>query len=214
VDRLAAVIVAAVVGAALGVGIVVLLSDFPDQRQVATTPVSIAGSEPTSATSDPGPSDGPSPAVQPEPASPPMRVGIPAIDVDAELISLGRNDDGSMEVPDFGLAGWYKPGPVPGEPGPAVIAAHVDSVAGPDVFYRLKDLTAGDKITVTHEDGTRSTFMVRDSEQQPKDALPVERIWNKTTDPVLRLITCGGDFDQSARSYRSNVIVYAVAMPS
>jgi hypothetical protein len=27
--------------------------------------------------------------------------------------------------------------------------------------------------------------------------------------PALRLITCGGDFDRRARSYRNNVIVFA-----
>lgn len=46
-------------------------------------------------------------------------------------------------------------------------------------------------------------------EQHLKDALPVDRIWGEVDDPVLRLVTCGGDFDRSRRSYRSNVIVYA-----
>jgi sortase (surface protein transpeptidase) len=137
-------------------------------------------------------------------------VVIPAIEVDADLVAVGLNPDQSMEVPDFGEAGWYEPGPRPGEPGPAVIAAHVDSVAGPDVFFRLTDLAPGDEITVEHADGARSNFTVRDAEQQHKDDLPVERIWNDTDATVLRLITCGGEFDSAARSYRDNVVVYAV----
>jgi sortase (surface protein transpeptidase) len=92
-----------------------------------------------------------------------------------------------------------------------VIAAHVDSVRGPDVFFRLRDLTTGDKITVEYADGSDSTFVVSESEQQLKDDLPVERIWNDTDDAVLRLITCGGEFDTAARSYLSNLIVYAAA---
>jgi hypothetical protein len=53
--------------------------------------------------------------------------------------------------------------------------------------------------------------VVSESEQQLKDDLPVERIWNDTDDAVLRLITCGGEFDADARSYLSNLIVYAAA---
>ena len=138
----------------------------------------------------------------------PVRVKIPAIDVDAELTPIGLHDDGSMEVPAFGLAGWYRLGPRPGEPGPAVIVAHVDSYQGPDVFFRLRELSAGDEVKVLHEDDTWSRFVVQSSEQQLKDQLPVDRIWNKTRDPVLRLVTCGGEFDEVERHYRSNVIVY------
>jgi sortase (surface protein transpeptidase) len=141
----------------------------------------------------------------------PVRVVIPTIDVDADLVGLGLNDDQSMEVPNFGLAGWYEPGPRPGEAGPAVIAAHVDSVDGPDVFFRLKDLARGDKISVELADGSTQEFVVSRSEQQLKQQLPVDRIWNDTDEVVLRLVTCGGEFDPDERSYKSNVIVYAAS---
>ncbi len=144
----------------------------------------------------------------PAPASP-VRVAIPAIDVDAEVVDVGLLPDGAMEVPDFGLAGWYELGPKPGEVGPAVIAAHVDSRDGPDVFFRLDELEAGDEIHVEDADGRVETFTVTSSELTPKDELPTERIWSSEDAPVLRLITCGGEFDRSARSYLSNTIVYA-----
>lgn len=153
-------------------------------------------------------------AATPEAATEPAigettRLVIPAIDVDASVVGVGQRADGSLDVPDFGLAGWYTPGPMPGSPGPAVIAAHVDSRSGPDVFFRLRELEPGDVITVLDEAGESVDFVVEHREQTPKDALPVDRIWNDTDEPVLRLITCGGDFDRSVRSYRSNVIVYA-----
>lgn len=139
----------------------------------------------------------------------PTRITIPAIDVDATLIGVGLLPDGAMRIPDFGLAGWYDEGPLPGEAGPAVVVAHVDSKAnGPDVFYRLRELEPGDEVTIHHTNG-RSTFVVTGKEQAAKTELPVERIWNDTDEPVLRLITCGGAFDGSARSYLDNVIVYA-----
>ncbi|HSJ45518.1 MAG TPA: class F sortase [Euzebyales bacterium] len=206
-SRLAAGAVSALLGALIGVGVLVVLER---SRTEAIAPVAAAATEITSTAPDAGAGEASSPEPR-EPVADPVRVVIPAIDVDADLVAVGLNPDQSMEVPDFGEAGWYEPGPRPGEPGPAVIAAHVDSVAGPDVFYRLRELEPGDEITVEHADGARSTFAVRDAEQQDKDDLPVERIWNDTDDSVLRLITCGGEFDRQRRSYESNVIVYADA---
>ncbi|GAB1516551.1 sortase domain-containing protein [Actinophytocola sp. KF-1] len=153
----------------------------------------------------------PAATTPPPPADPgdPLRITIPAIDVDAALVPVGLKDDGAMQTPDFGLAAWYSPGPRPGEQGPAVVVAHVDSKAnGPDVFYRLRELAAGDEVVV-HYRTSAVTFVVTGKEQAPKTALPANKIWNGATTPVLRLITCGGAFDRAARSYLDNVIVYA-----
>lgn len=141
----------------------------------------------------------------------PARIEVPAIDVDADVVPLGLRDDGAMEVPEAGLAGWYKPGPRPGAAGPAVIAAHVDHDNGPDVFHRLHELRVGDGIAVTDVKDTPHRFVVVGMEQTPKDALPVERIWSDDDGAVLRLITCGGKFDHGSGHYRDNIIVYAEA---
>jgi LPXTG-site transpeptidase (sortase) family protein len=139
----------------------------------------------------------------------PTRVTIPAIGVDAPLVAVGLKPDGAMQTPEFGVAAWYDQGPKPGQPGPSVVLAHVDSKAhGPDVFYRLRDLKPGDEITVHYADRA-STFAVTAKEQVAKTQLPTARIWNDATTPVLRLITCGGAFDRKAGSYLDNIIVYA-----
>lgn len=143
-----------------------------------------------------------------EPRGEPARVVIPALDVDVQLVRLGLAADGSMQVPDRGFAGWYVEGPRPGHDGPAVIAAHVDSRAGPDVFHRLHELNPGDEVHVLYDGGDEVTFVVTSSDQTPKDALPVEDIWPLTNDRLLTLITCGGEFDRSVGHYRDNVIVY------
>jgi sortase (surface protein transpeptidase) len=157
---------------------------------------------------EPEPERDPAPAAAPVPDGEPTRVVIPAIDVDAELVPVGLDGDGAMDVPDFGLAGWYTEGPAPGHPGPAAIAAHVDSRAGPDVFYRLRELAPGDEVHVTYDSGDEVSFVVRVREQAPKDELPGDRIWPVTSERLLTLITCGGDFDRGVRSYEDNVIVY------
>jgi sortase (surface protein transpeptidase) len=137
------------------------------------------------------------------------RLSIPTIGVDAPITAVGLDGDGAMQVPDTDTVGWYRLGPRPGEPGPAVLVGHVDSRTGPAVFHRLRELRRGDRIVVHHGNGTTSTFTIRRTERHPKTALPAERIWPRTTTPLLRLITCGGSFDRAARSYRDNVIVYA-----
>ena len=90
-----------------------------------------------------------------------------------------------------------------------MIVGHVDSRRGPAVFFRLGRLRRGDRIVVGGAGGAARSFLVERVERRPKHALPVERIWNHSRRPVLRLITCGGSFDRATGHYRDNVIVYA-----
>jgi sortase (surface protein transpeptidase) len=141
----------------------------------------------------------------------PVSIAIPAAGVDARVVPVGLRADRTMEVPEVDLAGWYEPGPRPGDAGPAVIVGHVDSRDGPAVFFRLGDLGRGDRIEVGQQGGGARSFVVERVERRPKEALPTERIWNRTSEPVLRLITCGGSFDRSTGHYRDNIIVFAQA---
>ena len=139
-----------------------------------------------------------------------MRIEIPAIGVDAPVVPLGLQPSGALEAP-AGLAetGWWTDGPEPGEEGPAVVAGHVDSRAGPAVFYRLDELQPGDGVEVVREDGSRVAFVVERLEQHPKADFPTEAVYGDIEGSALRLITCGGAFDRSTGHYLDNVIVYA-----
>ena len=142
--------------------------------------------------------------------SPPVRVEIASIGVSSRLVRLGLNADGTMEVPrDYGLAGWFTGGPMPGEDGPAVIAGHVDSKTGPAVFYRLGQLRRGDTVRVQRADGAWLAFQVTGSARYPKARFPSEAVFGPVPGPVLRLITCGGEFDRSRGSYLDNVVLSA-----
>jgi hypothetical protein len=142
----------------------------------------------------------------------PARLEISTIGVRAPVIPLGLNPDRSLEVPRrFDQSGWWTGGPRPGEPGPAVIAGHVDSTDGPAVFYRLGDLRRGAVIAVVRHDGSRARFTVQRSERYPKAHFPTARVYAPTRGPTLRLITCGGAFDHSTGHYVDNTVVYAVA---
>jgi Sortase domain len=142
--------------------------------------------------------------------SPPVRVEIPSIGVSSRLVRLGLNADGTMEVPrDYGLAGWFTGGAMPGQDGPAVISGHVDSKSGPAVFYRLRELRPGDTIWVRRAAGDRLAFEVTGTARYAKAEFPTDAVFGPVTGPVLRVITCGGDFDRSSGHYLDNVVVTA-----
>lgn len=143
----------------------------------------------------------------------PTRLDIPAIGVSTPLMALGLNDDGTIAVPPLRTdapAGWYRYLATPGETGSAVILGHVDTARdGPAVFYRLRDLQPGDRITVQRADGRRAAFTVDRVAEYAKADFPAAAVYGSADRPVLRLITCGGTFDHAARSYRDDVVVYA-----
>jgi LPXTG-site transpeptidase (sortase) family protein len=140
----------------------------------------------------------------------PASLVIPSIGVSTSLVRLGLTSTGALQVPPTtAVAGWYTGSPRPGAIGSAVIAGHIDSVAGPGVFYRLSQLQRGDRVYVRRADGTLAVFAVTQVQSYPKDDFPTTAVYGAVPDPELRLITCGGTFDYSTRSYLSNTVVYA-----
>lgn len=139
-----------------------------------------------------------------------MSIRSGAIALDSTLDHVGlQADDGGVEVPDFPVAGWYRLGARPGQPGPTVIVGHVDSRSGPAVFFRLRDLAPGDLVDVGLADGSTATYEVVGTEQFPKAEFPTFAVFGATPDDVLRLVTCTGEFDRSIRSYYDNLVVTA-----
>jgi hypothetical protein len=149
----------------------------------------------------------------------PARLEIPRIGVSTGLQRLGRAKDGTVGVPRgprrWDTAGWYAgPGGTrPGDPGSAVILGHVDSRSGPAVFYRLRELRPGDRVEVVQAGGARARFTVDRVERYPKRRFPTDDVYYPTLTPRLRLVTCGGEFDRAAGSYRDNVIAFASLSP-
>ncbi len=141
----------------------------------------------------------------------PTSLEIPAIGVNTgELDDLGLTPSGAMDVPEgASTAGWFALSPVPGEAGPSVLAAHVNYDGVPGVFARLHEMKVGDTTVVRRSDGTPVRFTAYRVERFSKSAFPTADVYGNTAGPELRLITCGGDFDRAAHSYRDNVVVFA-----
>ena len=143
--------------------------------------------------------------------SKPTHIRIPKINVTADFEKpLGLTLDGEVAVPEaYDTVGYYKYGPTPGELGPAVVLGHVDSVAGPAVFYSLGQLEVGDVIDIDREDGTTATFLVTKLERHPQSGFPTEEVYGNINYAGLRLITCSGIFNKGAQRYSHNLIVFA-----
>ncbi|MQY27337.1 class F sortase [Nocardia aurantia] len=142
--------------------------------------------------------------------STPVSFKISSIDAGGSLIALGLNTDGSVQVPaDYRQAGWYQKGPAPGEQGSAVILGHVDSYQGAGVFFTLKKVAPGDMIDVTRADGKTAHFKVTDVRMYDKTQFPDQVVFGPRGGATLQIVTCGGQFDQAAKSYLSNVVVFS-----
>ena len=139
----------------------------------------------------------------------PTGLSIPSLGIDAPFISLDVKRDGSMETPSDGdTVGWYKHAPTPGELGPAIVAAHVDTKAGPAVFAKLHLLKPGDTFEITRADGTLTKFQVNEVKQYPQNDFATKQVYGNIDYAGIRLITCGGMFSQSTKRYSHNTIIF------
>ncbi len=151
-------------------------------------------------------------AVEGMPKAEPVSIDVPKIGAKSTLVPLGLNADNTVEVPPVTQpmqAGWYVNGPTPGEVGPSVVLGHVDGNKQPGIFFRLRELAPGDKVSVARKDGKTAEFAVTKVERVAKDKFPTDAVYGDTTAPELRLITCGGVFDKASHNYLDNIIVFA-----
>lgn len=106
----------------------------------------------------------------------PVRLVIPALGVDAEVVTL-RLHRGELGLPaDPRLAGWYERGTSPGELGSAVIVGRAGPVR-PDrpIFAELGRLAAGDTVRVVRADGMVASFAVERVESAVGGCTAAER---------------------------------------
>lgn len=144
-------------------------------------------------------------------SSEPIHLTLASQQIDVDLKPVGLAPDGSIEVPAVTewVAGWYKYSPTPGELGPAVIVGHVDSYEGPSVFWRLRNVQAGEIVEITRTDGSVARFKITQLAEYDQNNFPTEAVYGNTDTAQLRLITCSGTFDSATQHYTQNTVVYA-----
>jgi sortase (surface protein transpeptidase) len=154
------------------------------------------------------------PAARPLTAAAPRRLDIPALDIRAPVVPRGLDGQGAIVPPSFdkpGVVGWYEDGVRPGAVGTALIVGHVDTETRPAVFYRLSTLRPGQRIRVVREDDRVAEFTVEGVQVLARDHFDAREAYgpHKAGRAELRLITCGGTFDEASRTYTANVVVSA-----
>ena len=145
------------------------------------------------------------------PSGPPARLRIPVQGIDAPVAAVGVSADGALGVPDDPeVVGWWRDGAAPGGvAGSVVVDGHVDTYdRGPGALFRLAGLRPGDAVQLVLAGGT-ADYTVAAVRAYAKAELPSD-VFDREGAPRLVLISCGGAFDRSRRSYRDNVVVYGV----
>ncbi|WP_101897427.1 class F sortase [Embleya scabrispora] len=173
----------------------------------APSPAAGALGDPAGSAAAPAPPEGPILA-----RSEPVTVDITEIGVHAPVTSVGLDADGAVQVPpaeDERRAGWYDQGPTPGELGPAVLVGHLDSAAGPAVFYEVGNLRPGATVEIRRADQSTAIFTVDAVERFTKTDFPTQRVYGDLNRAELRVITCGGDYDADKGGYQDNTILFA-----
>lgn len=196
------VAVGLIAGAALGV--VIVKSDFVKPAQVINQNSLRQSVCP------------PTPSVSVElKVSKPARLEIPKLGINAAVEDVGLDGKDRMDIPKKPTSvAWYEYGVAPGEVGNAVMAGHYDWYDGPAVFYKLKDLAPGDEIIVTDQESKKHAFRVVQQATYTANQFPLDEVFGSSNSPHLNLITCGGVFNRSSKSYSHRIVVYAEANQS
>ncbi len=141
----------------------------------------------------------------------PITLKIDKLGIEADVETVGMDSQGRMDVPKLdGNVAWYELGVKPGELGSAVVAGHFDSSTGlPAVFYELDSLVVGDEITIIDEVGRSQVFKVREKALYLDSEFPISDVFGRSDGRWLNLITCAGDFDQTAKNYSERRVVFA-----
>lgn len=141
----------------------------------------------------------------------PVRLKIPKISVDAVVESVGLTPQGAMDVPKGPTTvAWFDEGSRPGEIGNAVIAGHFGWKNNiPAIFDDLSQLQKGDKIYTQDENGSTTTFVVRDLKTYGEHDNDANVFDAKDGGAHLNLITCEGVWNAVKKSYSGRLVVFA-----
>lgn len=179
-------------------------ADLRAVAPVTTTTTTTTAPAPTSAAPTTSTEPAPVPA-----GEQPGRLRIPSLGVDAAVEPVGLAPDRQMEIPPAEDVGWYELGPRPGDPGSAVLAAHVDFAGRPGAFFDLAGVAEGAEVLLDGPSGTRR-YVVTTREQVAKADVQLERYFTTEGPSRITLITCGGAFSRSSGHYEDNLIITAV----
>lgn len=152
------------------------------------------------------------PTTDPVPPAAPVQLSIPSLHLTAPVTKVSLTTAGSLAVPaDPHVVGWWQASAMAGSGiGTTVLDGHVDTAEqGRGTLFHLQDLPAGASLVLRTADGRAHTYRVTTRRLLKKSGgLPAD-LFSPTAPGTLAVVTCGGPFDRTKRSYRDNVVVLA-----
>lgn len=142
----------------------------------------------------------------------PRTITIQKLGVEARVLRLGVKSNNELKAPaNIYDAAWYEGSAKPGEEGAVLMNGHVHGPTQPGVFFGLKKLKSGDKITIERGDGKVFSYHVVKLQTYDKDNVDMGAALSSAEPgtPGLNLITCDGEYDSSGE-YNKRLLVFAV----
>lgn len=132
----------------------------------------------------------------------------------ARIMEVGVNSKGQMQTP-YSIydAAWYNKSDKPGKGGTSVFNGHNGGPGVNGIFKNLKNLTAGDIITIEMGDGKTYDYRVYDN-FEVKLSEANEKMSLLFTSPVdgtesISIISCVGDWSLKQKTYLSRQFLRA-----
>lgn len=174
--------------------------------------MSIAGANP--ATADQTAISRESMAAYKVPADQPRYIRIPAINVEARVMSVGVNSRGNINTPtNLNDTAWYDGSAKPGQEGQVFIDGHTSFSSGiAAAFNNLHKLNKGDKIDIEKGNGEIIKYRVVDQKTVGTNDVDMGEALNppKGVEKGLTLMTCTGTFNYRTQTADKRLIIYAV----
>lgn len=127
----------------------------------------------------------------------PVRILIPAIGVDAEMVGTEKDEKlNTMAIdPSASTVSWYRERVIPGNEGNAILGGHNKWKGQKGVIADLGKLTIGDELTILYEDGTARRFCLESIFEYAYKTAPGNEIMSRDGPARITIITCSGTFN-------------------
>jgi len=143
----------------------------------------------------------------------PVRLKIPAINVNASIQRVGLDQDGEMGVPENPKdVGWLDLETLSGSVGSAVISGHLNQENGePGVFANLNKLQVGETIFLEKANSNLDAYRI--SKIRTYDSGHAEEVFGIGGGERLSFVTCDGVWNKNIKSYSKRLVVTALPVP-
>jgi LPXTG-site transpeptidase (sortase) family protein len=152
------------------------------------------------------------------PSTHPKYIAIPAIGIaNTPVLELGLLSNGAIATPNnINEAGWYDASSQPGQSRAMFIYGHVSSWKANGIFYNLKKLKLGDKITVIRGDNTTYVYQVVRTKVYSYDKVDMAEVLSPINagKPGLNLMTCTGKIIEGTSEFSQRLVVFTSLVKS